>query len=129
MMLGIMIRNVAIGIGIGSFIFLMNGVFGSLAEVSRAEIISVWIASGLIGLASIFYHTEMATLMAMVIQFGTGIIAFNTVAVINEWITLSVRDMLIYGFEILVLMLIIYFVFYFVAVIDSRRINEKLKEE
>src|SRR5699024_1688307 len=68
-----LLKSFAISIGIGSFIYLLNGVFGPLNEIQPQEIISVWIASALIGIASSLYYTKISELLVAVIQFGVGI--------------------------------------------------------
>lgn len=129
MMLKKFFRSIALSIGIGSFIYLLNGVTGALVEVTPTEIISVWIASAFIGVASALYYTKMATALVTVVQFGTGIIAFTTIAVFNGWIALNTADIIFYAGATFVIMLIIFLVFYIISVLDSRRINEKLNEK
>ena len=129
MMFTNLLRSIAISIGLGSFIYLLNGVTGALTAVTPAEIISVWIASGFIGMASSLYYTTMATTLVTVIQFGTGIIAFTSIAVFNGWISLNTADILFYAGVTFIIMLIIFFVFYILSVLDSRRINEKLNKK
>lgn len=129
MMLRNLIITVSLSVGIGSFIYLLNGVFGVTIGVDPPEIISVWIASALIGVASVLHHTQMASVLVMVIQLGTGIMAFTTIAVFNGWISINPVDILFYTGAIFVIMLIIFLVFYLLSVLDSRRINEKLNKK
>lgn len=129
MMLKNLLKSIAISIGLGSFIYLLNGVTGAVAEVTPQEIISVWIASALIGVASALYYTKMESTLVTVVQFGTGIIAFTTIAVFNGWITLNPTDIIFYAGATFVIMLLIFLVFYIISVLDSRRINEKLNEK
>src|SRR5699024_3634940 len=118
-----------LSIGIGSFIYLLNGVFGPLNEILPEEIISVWIASALIGVATALYYTKVSELLVAVIQFGVGITAFTAVALLNGWITIDPADIFFYAGAIFVIMLIIFFAFYLLSLLDSRKINEKLKEK
>ena len=71
----------------------------------------------------------MASTLVMVIQLGTGIIAFTTIAVFNGWIALNTTDIIFYAGVIFVIMLIIFVVFYLLSVFDSRTINEKLNKK
>lgn len=129
MMLRNLIITVSLSVGIGSFIYLLNGVLGVTIGVNPPEIISVWIASALIGIASVLHHTQMAGTLVMVIQLGTGIMAFSTIAVFNGWIALNTADVIFYAGVILLIMLFIFLVFYLLSVLDSRKINEKLNEK
>lgn len=129
MMLQNLLKSFAISIGIGSFIYLLNGVFGPLNEIQPQEIISVWIASALIGIASSLYYTKISELLVAVIQFGVGITAFTAIALLNGWITIDPSDIFFYAGAIFVIMLIIFFAFYLLSLLDSRKINEKLKEK
>ena len=129
MMLNNLLKSIAISIGLGSFIYLLNGVTGAVLEVTPKEIISVWIASALIGVASALYYTKMDTALVTVVQFGTGIIAFTAIAVFNGWIALNTADIIFYAVATFVIMLIIFLVFYLLSVLDSRRINAKLNEK
>lgn len=128
-MLRNLIITVSLSVGIGSFIYLLSGVFGATVGADPAEIISVWIASALIGVASALHHTQMASTLVMVIQLCTGIIAFTTIAVFNGWIALNTTDIIFYAGVIFVIMLIIFVVFYLLSVFDSRTINEKLNKK
>lgn len=128
-MLQNLLKSLALSIGIGSFIYLLNGVFGPLNEIPPEEIISVWIASALIGVASALYYTKISELLVAVIQFGVGITAFTAVALLNGWITIEPLDIFFYAVAIFVIMLIIFFAFYLLSLLDSRKINEKLKEK
>ncbi|KKK34662.1 hypothetical protein WN59_06385 [Salinicoccus sediminis] len=129
MMLQNLLKSLALSIGIGSFIYLLNGVAGPLNEIQPKEIISVWIASALIGVASTLYYTKISESLVAVIQFAVGITAFTAVALLNGWITVDPADILFYAGAIFVIMLIIFFAFYFLSLLDSRKINDKLKEK
>lgn len=124
-----LLRSIAISIGLGSFIYLLNGVTGAFTTVTPEEIISVWIAAAFIGVASSLYYTTMASALVTVVQFGTGIIAFTTIAVFNGWIALNPSSIIFYAGATFVIMLIIFLVFYIISVLDSRRINEKLNKK
>lgn len=123
-MFRIILKNIAIAVGIGSFIYLIN----VLPILETSEVMSIWIVTGIIGLVSTLHYTEMSGRNAIIIQFVTGIVAFLVAAFFNGWIELTARDIIIYGFEIFVLMLIIYLIFYVMAALDSQKINKKLNE-
>ncbi|HIW11624.1 MAG TPA: DUF3021 domain-containing protein [Candidatus Salinicoccus stercoripullorum] len=93
------------------------------------EIISVWVASAFIGVASTLYYTKISEALAAVIQFGAGITAFTAIALFNGWITIEPVDILFYAGAIFVIMFIIFLAFYLLSLLDSRKINEKLKEK
>lgn len=129
MMLKNLLNSVCISIGIGSFIYLLNGVFGQFDAVQPKEIISVWIASMLIGIVSSLYYTKMSGSLVTVMQFGVGIAAFTAIALVNEWITISLAEILFYAAAIFIIMLIIFVTFYFISLLDSKKINDKLNNK
>lgn len=127
-MLRILFKATAISIGIGSFIYLLNGVFGAAIGQQAGEILSVWIASAFIGAASALYYTKISDAIVTVIQFTVGITAFTAAALFNGWIAVNVTDMFFYAGAIFIIMLIIFVIFYLLSVQDSKKINEKLNE-
>ncbi|WP_411842471.1 DUF3021 domain-containing protein [Salinicoccus sp. HZC-1] len=129
MMLKNLLNSVFISIGLGSFIYLLNGVVGPLDTLQPKEIISVWIASALIGVASALYYTKISESLVAMIQFGVGITAFTSIALLNGWITINLTDILFYAGAIFVIMLIIFLAFYLLSLLDSKKINEKLNEK
>ena len=128
MMFQYIFKNIAISIGLGSFIYLLNGVFGTLEVLQPKEIISVWIAVTLIGLVPILYYTKISNSFVKVIQFGVGVTVFTTIALINGWIIITLTDILLYAGVTFIVMLIIFITFYFLSLQDSKKINEKLNE-
>lgn len=126
MMFQYIFKNIAISIGLGSFIYLLNGVFGTLEVLQPKEIISVWIAVALIGIVPVLYYTKISDSLVKVIQFGVGVTVFTTIALINRWITITVADIILYAGVTFIVMLIIFITFYFLSVRDSKKINEKL---
>lgn len=75
------------------------------------------------------YYTKISEALAAVIQFGAGITAFTAIALFNGWITIEPVDILFYAGAIFVIMFIIFLAFYLLSLLDSRKINEKLKEK
>ena len=128
MMFQYIFKNIAISIGLGSFIYLLNGVFGTLEVLQPKEIISVWIAVAIIGLVPVLYYTKISDSLVKVIQFGVGVTVFTTIALINRWITITLADILLYAGVTFIVMLIIFIAFYFLSLHDSKKINEKLHE-
>ena len=113
---------VAEAVGIGSFVYLLFGLSGTLSN----EIISVWIASGIIGISTMLHYTKLSVLSAYTIQFTVGIIAFISVSLINGWIDMNIASVLSYAGIIFVIMFIIFLAFYLISFLDSKKINEKL---
>lgn len=128
MMFQYIFKNIAISIGLGSFIYLLNGVFGTLEVLQPKEIISVWIAVAIIGLVPVLYYTKISDSLVKVIQFGVGVTVFTTIALINRWITITLADILLYAGVTFIVMLIIFIAFYFLSLHDSKKINEKLDD-
>ncbi|MHC0551346.1 DUF3021 family protein [Salinicoccus sp. CNSTN-B1] len=126
MMLANIIKNVLVAVGLGSFIYLLNGVLGPVETLHPQEIISVWIASMMIGLVSMLHYTNLSQLFVTLIQIAVGMTSFTIIALLNDWIMLTSEDILYYASLILIIMLIIYTAFYFMAVLESRKINSKL---
>lgn len=127
-MLRILFKTTAVSIGLGSFMYLLNGVLGTLEVLQAKEIISIWIASAFIGAASALYYTKISDVIVTVIQFTVGITAFTAAAVFNGWIAVNVTDMFFYAGATFIIMLIIFVIFYLLSVQDSKKINEKLNE-
>lgn len=123
-----LLKSISISIGLASFIYLLNGVFGTLEVLQTKEIFSVWIAGAIIGIASSLYYTKVSYSLVTIIQFIVGITAFTTIAVINRWITISLTDIFYYAGLTFIIMFIIFITFYLLSVQDSKKINEKLNE-
>lgn len=115
---------IAQAIGIGSFVYLLSAISGTLSN----EIISVWIASGIIGMTTMLHFTKLSGLPAYTIQFIVGIISFTTISLLNGWIDMSIVSVLSYAGLIFVIMFIIFLAFYLLSFFDSKKINEKLNE-
>lgn len=111
-------------IGIGSFVYLLSAISGTLFN----EIISVWIASSIIGITTMLHYTKLSRLTAYAIQFIVGIIAFTTVSLLNGWIDMSIVSVISYAGIIFGIMFIIFLAFYLLSFFDSKKINEKLNE-
>jgi len=120
-----LIKTVSQSVGIGSFIFL----FSLMTIEPSKTILSVWIASALIGIASILYYTKVPTIIATVVQLVVGITAFTIVAIMNRWITMTITNIILYASAILAIMIIIQLIFYIVSLSDSKQINQKLDEK
>ncbi|OFS63838.1 DUF3021 family protein [Nosocomiicoccus sp. HMSC09A07] len=110
---------------IGSFIYLVSLM---ILEPSK-EIMSVWIASSLIGLATCAHLTKMPPPLAGLIQLIVGTVAFTIVAVMNGWISATLTDVLFYAASIIVIILIVQSVFIIMAIRDSKEINKKLNDK
>lgn len=110
---------------IGSFIYLVSLM---ILEPSK-EIMSVWIASLLIGLATCAHLTKMPPPLAGLIQLIVGTFAFTIVAVMNGWISATLSDILLYAASIIVIILIIQSVYIIMAIRDSREINKKINDK
>lgn len=128
-----MVRNVlvnaAIAIGFGSFILLLNAALGILNHIQPKEVISLWVASALIGIVSALYYTKIPSSLVRIIQFAVGVAAYTTMAVLNEWITFNLMNIFFYAGVTFIIMLIIFTIFYLVSLFDSKEINEKLNEK
>lgn len=120
-----LIKTVSQSVGIGSFIFL----FSLMTIEPSKTILSVWIASDLIGIASILYYTKVPTIIDIVVQLVVGITAFTIVAIMNRWITMTIADILLYAGAILAIMIIIQLIYYLVSLSDSKKINQRLEEK
>lgn len=120
-----LIKTISLSVGIGSFIFL----FSLMTIEPSKTILSVWIASALIGIASILYYTKVPTIIATVVQLVVGITAFTIVAIMNHWITMTVTNIILYAGAILAIMIIIQLIFYLVSLSDSKQINQRLEEK
>lgn len=107
---------------IGSFIYLISLMILNPSK----EIVSVWIASLLIGLATCAHLTKIPPYLADLVQLVVGTVAFTAVAVMNGWISLSVTDILLYAASIVIIIMIIQGVFILISVRDSQKINKKL---
>lgn len=117
-MFGDVIKYVSLSVLIGSFIYL-------LLDPSK-EIVSVWIASALIGLASCAHLTQMPSLLAGVLQLVVGTVAFTIVAVMNGWISSTMTDIFFYAISAIVIILIVQIISIIIAFSDSKKINKKL---
>ena len=124
-MLGNALKFMVQSVLIGSFIYLVSLM---ILEPSK-EIMSVWIASSLIGLATCAHLTKMPPSLARLIQLIVGTVAFTIVAVMNGWISATLSDILLYAADIIVIILIIQSVYIIMAILDSREINKKLKDK
>ena len=124
-MLGNALKFMVQSVLIGSFIYLVSLM---ILEPSK-EIMSVWIASSLIGLATCAHLTKMPPPLAGLIQLIVGTVAFTIVAVMNGWISATLSDILLYAADIIVIILIIQSVYIIMAIRDSREINKKLKDK
>ncbi|OFO55595.1 DUF3021 family protein [Nosocomiicoccus sp. HMSC059G07] len=124
-MLGNALKFMVQSVLIGSFIYLVSLM---TLEPSK-EIMSVWIASSLIGLATCAHLTKMPPPLAGLIQLIVGTVAFTIVAVMNGWISATLSDILLYAADIIVIILIIQSVYIIMAIRDSREINKKLKDK
>lgn len=119
------IKTISLSVGIGSFIFL----FSLMTIEPSKTILSVWIASALIGIASILYYTKVPKIIATAVQLVVGITAFTIVAIMNRWITMTITNILLYAGAILAIMIIIQLIFYLVSLSDSKQINQRLEEK
>jgi len=124
-MLGNALKFMVQSVLIGSFIYLVSFM---ILEPSR-EIMSVWIASLMIGLATCAHLTKMPPYLAGLIQLVVGTGAFTTVAVMNGWISANLTDILFYAASIVVIILIIQSIFIILAIRDSKEINKKLNDK
>ncbi|WP_425568388.1 DUF3021 family protein [Salinicoccus jeotgali] len=125
-MLTNIIKNVSVAVGLGSFIYLLNGISGSVEVLHPQEIISVWIASMMIGFASMLHYTNLSQLFVTLIQLAVGITSFTIIALFNGRIALTSVDILSFASLTLIIMLIIYTVSYIIVLIESKKINNKL---
>ena len=119
-MLGNALKFMVQSVLIGSFIYLVSFM---ILEPSR-EIMSVWIASLMIGLATCAHLTKMPPYLAGLIQLVVGTGAFTTVAVMNGWISANLTDILFYAASIVVIILIIQSIFIILAIRDSKKIED-----
>ncbi|OFL46185.1 hypothetical protein HMPREF2767_04555 [Nosocomiicoccus sp. HMSC067E10] len=124
-MLGNALKFMVQSVLIGSFIYLVSLM---ILEPSK-EIMSVWIASSLIGLATCAHLTKMPPPLARLIQLIVGTVAFTIVAVMNGWISATLSDILLYAASIIVIILIIQSVYIIMAIRDSKEINKKLNDK
>ena len=124
-MLGNALKFMVQSVLIGSFIYLVSFM---ILEPSR-EIMSVWIASLMIGLATCAHLTKMPPYLDRLIQLVVGTGAFTTVAVMNGWISANLTDILFYAASIVVIILIIQSIFIILAIRDSKEINKKLNDK
>ncbi len=124
-MLGNALKFMVQSVLIGSFIFLVSLM---ILDPSR-EIVSVWIASLMIGLATCAHLTKMPPYLAGLIQLVVGTGAFTTVAVMNGWISATLTDIFFYAASIVVIILIIQSIFIILAIRDSKEINKKLNDK
>lgn len=124
-MLGNALKFMVQSVLIGSFIFLVSLM---ILDPSR-EIVSVWIASLMIGLATCAHLTKMPSYLAGLIQLVVGTGAFTTVAIMNGWISATLTDISFYAASIVVIILIIQSIFIIMAIRDSKEINKKLNDK
>lgn len=124
-MLGNALKFMVQSVLIGSFIYLVSLM---ILDPSK-EIVSVWIASLLIGLATCAHLTKIPPHLARLIQLIVGTVAFTIVAVMNGWISATLSDILLYVAEIIVIILIIQSVYIIMAIRDSREINKKINDK
>lgn len=124
-MLGNALKFMVQSVLIGSFIFLVSLM---ILDPSK-EIVSVWIASLMIGLATCAHLTKMPSYLAGLIQLVVGTGAFTTVAIMNGWISATLTDISFYAASIVVIILIIQSIFIIMAIRDSKKINEKLNDK
>lgn len=124
-MLGNALKFMVQSVLIGSFIYLVSLM---ILDPSK-EIMSVWIASLLIGLASCAHLTKMPPSLAGLIQIVVGTVAFTTVAIMNGWISATLTDISFYAASIVVIILIIQSIFIIMAIRDSKEINKKLNDK
>lgn len=124
-MLGNALKFMVQSVLIGSFIYLVSLM---ILDPSK-EIVSVWIASLLIGLATCAHLTKMPPHLAGLIQLIVGTVAFTIVAVMSGWISATLSDILFYAASIIVIILIIQSVFIIMAIRDSKEINKKINDK
>lgn len=124
-MLGNALKFMVQSVLIGSFIYLVSLM---ILDPSK-EIMSVWIASLLIGLASCAHLTKMPPSLAGLIQIVVGTVAFTTVAIMNGWISATLTDISFYAASIVVIILIVQSIFIIMAIRDSKEINKKLNDK
>lgn len=121
--------NVAVAIGYGSFILLLNAALGILNHIQPKLVISLWIASALIGIVSVLYYTKIPSSFVRIIQFAVGAAAYTTMAVLNGLITFNLMNIFFYVIVTLIIILIIFTIFYLMSFLDSKKINQKLSEK
>lgn len=124
-MLGNALKFMVQSVLIGSFIYLVSLM---ILDPSK-EIMSVWIASLLIGFATCAHLTKMPPSLAGLIQIVVGTVAFTTVAIMNGWISATLTDISFYAASIVVIILIIQSIFIIMAIRDSKEINKKLNDK
>ena len=124
-MLGNALKFMVQSVLIGSFIYLVSLM---ILDPSK-EIVSVWIASLMIGFATCAHLTKMPTPLADFIQIVVGTVAFTTVAIMNGWISATLTDISFYAASIVVIILIVQSIFIIMAIRDSKEINKKLNDK
>lgn len=127
-MLSNVLKTITLSVLIGSFIFLVSLMIISPSSLSK-EILSVWVASALIGVASCAHLTRMSSILAGLLQLVVGAVAFSIVAVMNGWISPTVTDIFFYAVSIIAIIMIIQGIFILISVRDSKAINKKLNSK
>ncbi|MBD7894140.1 DUF3021 family protein [Limosilactobacillus sp. Sa3CUN2] len=118
------LRYFVTGVGYGAITYLVVTTFLYVGMVpTKKEVISVFIVSGLIGLLTIIFESDLAMLPSLVLHlFGTFLL-FLLMVWINHW-TITWLTFIIF--------LVVYLIIWLICIIEQRKsinkINSQLKK-
>ena len=117
------IRYFVRGMSYGSITYLMIiAFFWQNSSISTANIITVFVISGLIGELSFLFQTELSFSSALIIHLAGTFILFMGMMLINQW-SLNWQTILIFIFAYIMIWIIIRLI----EVRQINRINQQIK--
>ncbi|MBO3078875.1 DUF3021 domain-containing protein [Mammaliicoccus sciuri] len=121
-------KSILQGIGIGSSIML---IFIAIFEVTIdfQAVFSVYIFGAICGFLPIVYEIDQIPLLfKLIIHLGGSIIIFFIVSTINNWIPLQPAPLIGGLTTFALIFLVIWFIFMYLNIQQSKKINTKLKK-
>lgn len=118
------LRYFVTGVGYGAITYLIVTTFLYVGMVpTKKEVISVFIVSGLIGLLTIIFESDLAILPSLVLHLLGTFLLFLLMVWINHW-TITWLTFLIF--------LVVYLIIWLICIMEQRKsinkINSQLKK-
>lgn len=117
---GIILEYFVTGIGFGAISYLCILTFLNPGVAPTVTgVVSVFILSGLIGLLSMIFKTDISLLSAILIHLIGTFIIFIIMALINHWMI---------SFSLVGLFFLIYVIIWLILIFEQKRVVQKLNE-
>lgn len=124
-----MSQNALVGIGIGSTIYLITGIFFTSGEVRKNSLL-VLLMGAVIGLISTIYESEKLSLLVKALcQLIGSYLVFLSMAYFGNWFPFQIGIVLTASLLFFVIFFIIWTVFYFKEKKELAKINCQLDKQ